>query len=134
LAVKLFAIVNCELGRDSESADNVLPEEFLGGLRCYRGYCSCLDPLGEILDGDEGELEVPLGRGKRPDNVQAPAPKRPCVGDELCELRRVSRHGYVPSAWLRTVGGGGGLLDAGQISDEQEQGGQASRRAVSKGG
>jgi hypothetical protein len=41
----------------------VLPEEFLGGLRCYRGYCSCLDPLGEILDSDEGELEVPLGCG-----------------------------------------------------------------------
>jgi hypothetical protein len=63
LAVKLFAIVNCELGRDSEPANNVLPEEFLGSLRRYRGYCSCLDPLGEILDDDEGELEVPLGRG-----------------------------------------------------------------------
>jgi hypothetical protein len=63
LAVKLFAIVNCELGRDSESANNVLPEEFLGSLRCYRGYCPRLDPLGKILDGDEGELEVPLGRG-----------------------------------------------------------------------
>jgi hypothetical protein len=91
LAIELFAIVNCELGRDSKSADNVLPEEFLGGLRCYRGYCSCLDPLGEILDDDEGELEVLLSRGKRPDNVQAPALKRPCVGDEFCELQRVSR-------------------------------------------
>jgi hypothetical protein len=63
LAVKLFAVVNCEVGRDSESANNVLPEEFLGSLRCYRGYCPCLDPLGKILDGDEGELEVTLGRG-----------------------------------------------------------------------
>jgi hypothetical protein len=71
LAVELFAIVNYELRlrRDSESADNVLPEEFLGGLRYYRGYCSCLDPLGEILDGDKGELEVPLSRGKRADNA-----------------------------------------------------------------
>jgi hypothetical protein len=99
LAVELFAIVNCELRRDFESADNVLLEKFLGGLRCYRGYCSCLDPLGEILDGDEGELEVPLGRGKRPNNVQAPALKRPCVGDELCELRRVSR------AWRKFLAG-----------------------------
>jgi hypothetical protein len=33
-----------------------LPEEFLGSLRCYRGYCPRLDPLGKILDGDEGEL------------------------------------------------------------------------------
>jgi hypothetical protein len=32
LAVKLFTIVDCELGRDSESANNVLPEELLGSL------------------------------------------------------------------------------------------------------
>jgi hypothetical protein len=32
LAVKLFAVVDCELGRDSESANNVLPEELLGSL------------------------------------------------------------------------------------------------------
>jgi hypothetical protein len=29
LAVKLFAVVDCELERDSESANNVLPEELL---------------------------------------------------------------------------------------------------------
>jgi hypothetical protein len=63
LAVKLLAIVNCELGWDSESTNNVLSEEFLGSLRCYCGYCPRLDPLGKILDGDEGELEIPLGRG-----------------------------------------------------------------------
>jgi hypothetical protein len=62
LAVELFAVVDCELGRDSESANNVLPEELLGGLRCYRGYCPGLDPLCEVFDGDKGELEVPLGR------------------------------------------------------------------------
>jgi hypothetical protein len=38
------------------------------------------------------------------------------------------------TVWLRTVGGGERSADAGQISDEQEQGGQASRRTVSKGG
>jgi hypothetical protein len=32
LAVKLFAIVDCELRRDSELANNVLPEELLGSL------------------------------------------------------------------------------------------------------
>jgi hypothetical protein len=63
LAIKLFAIVDRELGRDSESANNVLPEEFLGSLRRYCRYCPCLDPLGKVLDGDEGELEVPLSRG-----------------------------------------------------------------------
>ena len=62
LAVKLFAIVDCELGRHSESADNVLPEELLGGLRRYCGYCSGLNPLSEVLDDDEGEFEVPLSR------------------------------------------------------------------------
>jgi hypothetical protein len=60
LAVKLFAVVDCELGRDPESANNVLPEELLGDLRHYCGYCPGLDPLGEVFDGDEGELEVPL--------------------------------------------------------------------------
>jgi hypothetical protein len=60
LAVKLFAVVDCELGSDSESANNVLLEELLGGLRCYRGYCPGLDPLCEVFDGDEGELEVTL--------------------------------------------------------------------------
>jgi hypothetical protein len=54
LTVKLFAVVDCELGRDSESVDNVFLEELLGGLRRYCGYCSSLDPLGEVLDGDEG--------------------------------------------------------------------------------
>jgi hypothetical protein len=63
LTVKLLAIVNCELGWDSEAANNVLLEEFLGSLRCYSGYSPRLDPLGKILDGDEGEPEVPLGRG-----------------------------------------------------------------------
>jgi hypothetical protein len=60
LDVELFAVVDCEFGRDSEAADNVLPEEFFGGLRCYCGYCPGLNPLCEIFDGDEGELEVPL--------------------------------------------------------------------------
>jgi hypothetical protein len=63
LAVKLFVVVYCELGQDSESANNVLPEELLGSLRRYCGYWPCLDPLGKILDGDEGELEFPLDRG-----------------------------------------------------------------------
>jgi hypothetical protein len=62
LAVKLFAVVDCELGRDSESINNVLPEELLGSLRCYYGYCPGLDALGKVFDGDEGELEVPLSR------------------------------------------------------------------------
>jgi hypothetical protein len=60
LVVELFAIVDCEFGRDSEAADDVLPEEFLGGLRCYYGYYPSLDPLCEVFNGDEGELEVPL--------------------------------------------------------------------------
>jgi hypothetical protein len=62
LAVKLFVVVDCEFGRDSEAADNVLPEELLGGLRLYCGYCSGLDPLGEVFNGNEGEFEVPLRR------------------------------------------------------------------------
>ena len=62
LVVKLFAVVDCVFGWNSESADNVLPEELLGGLRRYCGYCSGLDPLGEVLDGDKGEFEVPLSR------------------------------------------------------------------------
>jgi hypothetical protein len=60
LAVELFVVVDYEFGRDSEAADNVLLEEFLSGLRCYCGYCPGLNPLCEIFDGDEGELEVPL--------------------------------------------------------------------------
>jgi hypothetical protein len=93
LAVKLFVVVNCELGRDSESADNVLPEELLGGLLRYCGYCSGLDPLGEVLDGDEGEFEVPLSRRQWSDNIQPLALKWPCVGNQLGELRRVARAG-----------------------------------------
>jgi hypothetical protein len=81
LAVKLFAVVDCEFGRDSEAADNVLPEELLGGLRRYCGYCSGLDPLGEVFNGDEGEFEVPLSRRQWSDNIQPPALKWPCMGD-----------------------------------------------------
>jgi hypothetical protein len=32
LAVNLLAVVNCEFGRYSEAANNVLPEEFLCSL------------------------------------------------------------------------------------------------------
>jgi hypothetical protein len=81
LAVKLFAIVDGEFGRDYESADNVLLEELLGGLRRYCGYCSSLDPLGEVLDDNEGEFEVPLSRRQWSDNIQPPALKWPCVGE-----------------------------------------------------
>jgi hypothetical protein len=63
LAIELFVVVDCEFGRDSEVANNVLPEEFLGGLRCYCGDCPGLNLLGEIFNGDEGELEIPLSRG-----------------------------------------------------------------------
>jgi hypothetical protein len=49
---------------------------------------------------------------------------RRCIGSR----RGRGRHGYVPSAVA------GGLLHAGQISDEQEQGGQASNQTVSRGG
>ena len=62
LAVKLFVDVDYELRRDFESANNVLLEELLSGLRRYCGYCPGLDLLGEVFDGDEGELEVPLSR------------------------------------------------------------------------
>jgi hypothetical protein len=86
LAVKLFAVVDCEFGRDSESTDNVLLEELLGCLRRYCGYCSGLDPLGEVLDGNKGEFEVPLSRRQWSDNIQPPALKWPCVGDQLGEL------------------------------------------------
>jgi hypothetical protein len=56
LVVKLLVVVDCQLGWDSELADNVLPEEFLRGLCCYCGDCSSLDPFGKIFDGDEGEF------------------------------------------------------------------------------
>jgi hypothetical protein len=56
LAIKLFVVVDREFGRGSEAADNVLPEDFLSGLRCYCGYSSSLDPLCEIFDSDEGEF------------------------------------------------------------------------------
>jgi hypothetical protein len=87
LAVELFAVVDCEFGRDSEAANNILPEEFLCGLRCYGGYCPGLNQLCEIFDGDEGKLEVPLICRQWSDDVQPLALKWPCVGDELGELR-----------------------------------------------
>jgi hypothetical protein len=89
-AVELFAVVDSEFGWDSEATDDVLPEEFLGGLRCYGGDCPGLNPLCEIFNGDEGELEVPLGYGQWSNDVQPPVLKWPCVCDELGELRRVA--------------------------------------------
>jgi hypothetical protein len=91
LAVELFAIVDCEFGRDSKAANNVLPEEFLCGLRCYGGYCPSLDPLCEIFNSDEGKLEVPLSCRQWSDDVQPPALKGPCVGDKFGELRGATR-------------------------------------------
>ena len=90
MAIELFAVVDCEFGRDSEAADNVLREEFLSGLRCYCGYYSGHDPLCVIFDDDEGEFEVPLSRRKWSNDVQPPALKWLCMGDELGELRRAA--------------------------------------------
>jgi hypothetical protein len=90
LAVELFVVVDYEFGRDLEAANNVLPEEFLGGLRCYCGDCPGLNLLGEIFNGDEGELEIPLTHGRWSNDVQPPTLKWPCMGDELGELRRVA--------------------------------------------
>jgi hypothetical protein len=81
LAVKLFVVVNSEFEQDSKAADNVLPEELLGGLRCYCGYYSGLDPLGEVFNGNVGEFEVPLSRRQWTNNIQPPALKCPCMGD-----------------------------------------------------
>jgi hypothetical protein len=81
LVVELLAVVDREFGRYSEAANNILLEEFLGCLRCDSGYCPRFNPFGEVFNGDEGELEVPLSRGQGPDNVQAPALKGPRVGD-----------------------------------------------------
>jgi hypothetical protein len=86
LAVELFAVVDCEFRRDSEAANNILPKEFLGGLRCYCGDCPGLNLLGEIFNGDEGELEIPLSRGQWSNDVQPPTLKWPFMGDELGEL------------------------------------------------
>jgi hypothetical protein len=69
LVVELLAVVDREFGRYSEAANNILPEEFLGCLRCDGGYCPRFNPFGEVFNGDEGELEVPLSRGQGPDNV-----------------------------------------------------------------
>jgi hypothetical protein len=91
LAVELFAVDDCEFGRDSEAANNVLPEEFLCGLRCYGGYCPGLNPLCEIFDGNKGKLEVPLSCRQWSDDVQPPALKWPCVGDKFGELRGAAR-------------------------------------------
>jgi hypothetical protein len=68
-AIEQFAVVDCEFGRVSEAADDVLAEEFLGGLRCYGGDCSGLNPLFEIFNGNEGELEVPLSCGQWSNDV-----------------------------------------------------------------
>jgi hypothetical protein len=90
LAIELFVVVNFEFGRDSEATDNVLLEEFLSGLRCYCGYCPSINPLCEIFDGDEGELEVPLSCRQWSNDVQPLVLEWPCMGDELGELRRVA--------------------------------------------
>jgi hypothetical protein len=86
LDVELFAVVDCEFGRDSEAADNVLLEEFFGGIRCYYGYCPGLNPLCEIFDGDE----VPLSYRQWSNDVQPLALKWPCMGDVFGELRRAA--------------------------------------------
>jgi hypothetical protein len=56
LVVKLLAVVDRQLGWDSEPADDVLPEEFVRGLCCYYEDCSAFDPFGKIFDDDEGEF------------------------------------------------------------------------------
>ena len=88
--IKLCSVVHSYSLRYAEATNNVLPEEFLGSLRCYCRNSPCLDPFGEVFDSDEGELKVSLSGGQGPDNVQAPALERPCMGNQLCILRGVA--------------------------------------------
>jgi hypothetical protein len=69
LIVELLVVVDREFGWYSEAANNILPEEFLGRLRCDGGYCPRFNPFSEVFNSYEGELKVPLSRGQGPDDV-----------------------------------------------------------------
>src|SRR6185312_9530328 len=56
--VELLAIVHCNLLRDPEAADDVLPKEFLQGSCCDVPERFGLHPFGEVLYRHNGVLVV----------------------------------------------------------------------------
>jgi hypothetical protein len=98
-----------------------------------RHYAAKISKLLHVLHADRGHprhaefhcvTRMQLLRRHVAQRVLGRCAGRRCIGSR----RGRGRHGYVPSA------AAGGLLHTGQISDEQEQGGQASDQKVSKGG
>ena len=83
--VELFAVVKDDGLRDAKSADNRLPDK-LGGVPlgdCGEGFC--LDPLGEVINGNNCELGLASTSGKWTNQVDPPFGERvrAAEGDQL---------------------------------------------------
>jgi hypothetical protein len=71
--IKILGIVDHDLLWNSVATDDVLPEEFLNGGRCYVGNRLCFNPLCEVLHCDYSESILFLCSCKFTNDVDAPS-------------------------------------------------------------
>jgi hypothetical protein len=73
----LFAVVHCYLSRNTEAADNILPEEFLQDFGCDVAKRFCLHPFGEVIHYYGCVFVIAWCRWQGPNNMNALSEKRP---------------------------------------------------------
>jgi hypothetical protein len=81
--IKILGVVDHDLLWNSVATDDVLPEEFLNGGRCYVGNRLCFNPLCEVLHRDYSESILSLCWCKFTNDVDAPSLQGPRCGDQL---------------------------------------------------
>ena len=64
-SVELFAIFANQHSRDAEPTEDVLHHKILYLFLNYGGQRFILYPLGEVVDGDDGEFDLTLSRRER---------------------------------------------------------------------
>ena len=77
VVVELFPIVRDEDSRDTEAANDVFPDEALDILLSDSGQGFCLDPLSEIVNPYNDELELPYCHGEGSYYVEPPLSEWP---------------------------------------------------------
>jgi hypothetical protein len=77
LRCQILGIIDYNLLRNPVAADDVLPEKILDGCGAYISHGLRFNPLGKVLDRDDGEGVIALCRCEFADDINAPALQGP---------------------------------------------------------
>jgi hypothetical protein len=85
--IKVLGVIDCNLLRNPVTADDVLLEKFLDGCVAYISHGLRFNPLGKVLNRDDGEGVIASCRCEFADDIDAPALQGPQWSYQLRRLR-----------------------------------------------